>query len=349
MKKLCWITQSGAGLGPDGKLFATMASTRYRVVIPVLHLQKQGYESIIFNKTEAFEKADQCLTSDIIVFSKSYRDDNLAMAMVAKKQGIKIVFDICDYYFDNNDFARTYIGLIKLADLVICNSEEMEKSVQQYEPQATCVITDPYESDELKPHFQPGERLQLGWYGFPKSLDGLLEQLNPLLALSKEVPLDLHVTTTDAPIIIKTFEDIKTQLPPQFSMHFSPWSPQVQDEIMRMSDIIFIPSPMNERKIVKSPNRLIEALRYGKAVVASPLPCYLPFNEFAYVGEDLMQGIRDTLKEPDGVEARIAKGQDYIRERFAPGVIGEQWKHAIESVYAPARSNNNLTQGQAAL
>lgn len=347
-KKLCWITQSGAGVGPDGKLFASMASTRYRVVIPVLELHKDGYESDIFNKTEAFEKADKCLTSDIIVFSKSYRDDNVAMALVAKKQGIKIVFDICDYYFDNNDFARTYIGLIKLADLVICNSDEMEKSVQQYEPKASCVITDPYESVELKPHFQPGERIVIGWYGFPKSLDGLLEQINPLLQLSNEIPIDLHVTTTDAPIIIKTFQDIKNQLPPRFNLHYSPWSPEAQDEIMKKADIIFIPSPMNERKIVKSPNRLIEALRYGKAVVASPLPCYLPFGEFAFVCEDLMQGIRDTLKDSAAVEARIAKGQDYIRERFAPSLIGQQWKAAIESLYAP-QNEIPQTQGQAAL
>ncbi len=330
--KLCWITQGGATQGPNGKPYSTLASTRYRVLIPALELQHHGYQSSIMNKDEAFQRAELCLTSQVIIFSKSYKEENIAMALVARQQGIKIILDICDNHFSTPQYARSYIGLIKLADLVTCNTEAMAEQTLPFEPRETRVIPDPYESPSLSPKFSPGEKLVLGWYGFPSSIDGLLEHLDGLVQLSKGMPLELQVTTSFGQGIAELLEGIQEKLPASLTLNALDWNPEVQDGVMKAADIILIPSPMNERKVVKSANRMIEALRYGKAVVASPLPCYQPFSHFAYVGDDIVGGIRQTLAERESVEARIAEGQIYIQKHFSPAIIGRKWKQALESI-----------------
>ena len=89
---------------------------------------------------------------------------------------------------------------------------------------------------------------------------------------------------------------------------------------------MLIPSAYrNPVKQAKSPNRLVAGLHGGRFVVAHPLPPYAPYGEFAWLGEDLCQGIDWAIRHPREVVERIARGQAFIDERHSPEAVARFW------------------------
>src|SRR5256886_17475527 len=58
--------------------------------------------------------------------------------------------------------------------------------------------------------------------------------------------------------------------------------------------------------------RLSAALHAGRFPVCHPSPYYGALGEFAWVGDDLAEGIRWALTHPEEVLARLGRAQDYV-------------------------------------
>jgi glycosyltransferase involved in cell wall biosynthesis len=102
---------------------------------------------------------------------------------------------------------------------------------------------------------------------------------------------------------------------------------------LRDCDLCVIPVDVaNRAKSVKSANRLVEALRAGRFVVASPLPAYREFSESALVGEDIAQGIAWAVDHPAEVAARIRAGQLMVEQYYSPAAIAQQWLQTLASL-----------------
>jgi hypothetical protein len=118
----------------------------------------------------------------------------------------------------------------------------------------------------------------------------------------------------------------RTREDSRLRVQFVPWSPLVMDAAIAASDLVLIPSDYrNPVKQAKSPNRLVAGLHGGRFVVAHPLPPYAPYGEFAWLGEDLCQGIDWAIRNPRPVVERIARGQAHIDERHSPESVARFW------------------------
>ena len=84
--------------------------------------------------------------------------------------------------------------------------------------------------------------------------------------------------------------------------------------------------------MVKSPNRLVEAIRAGRLTVAQPLPSYLPLADGAFVVGRLSEGLRQAVADPAATEARVRVGQDRVEALHAPAVAARQWAEALAAV-----------------
>ena len=72
-------------------------------------------------------------------------------------------------------------------------------------------------------------------------------------------------------------------------------------------------------------SRLIAALRAGRFPVCHPSPGYEALSEFAWVGNDLAEGIRWALSHPEDVLERLGRAQDYVARVHAPAAVARDW------------------------
>lgn len=204
------------------------------------------------------------------------------------------IYDVCDDHFDHEDMGEYYRRHCELADLITCNSEVMKGIIKAKTGRDAFVIREPYEHPEHPAGIAP----RLFWYGHKSNFPDLErvapELKHPLLAMS------------NYPGCVE-------------------WSMEAFDEVMRQDCIVVIPVG---KSMAKSENRMVEAIRCGKYVCAEYLPSYEPFTTFFGLG-NIPEGIDRALANPPASIAKIKDAQEFIRDRYSPRTIAEQWLEVI--------------------
>ena len=280
-----------------------MASTRYRAIVPGKVLGRRGYHVIAGEPDPNF---------DVFVFSKHFNPVDPETATVLKQKGKTIIYDVCDYHFEGKHRDH-YLRMCDLAHVVTCTTEQMREYIKEFTDRDAEVIPDPVEFPVAKPRFDPEDPVRLFWYGNLANLD-TLEPIIPQIE-----GLTLTVVTN------RELEFNRTG-----STYCRAWSPKAMFEGYLNSDIVIVPTINdNRRKLVKSHNRVSEAIRQGHYVCAGPLPSYEQFAPWMYIG-DIRKGIDWALEHPDQVRENIATAQDYVADHFDPEVIGSRWEETIK-------------------
>jgi hypothetical protein len=274
-------------------------------MIPARELKRLGHEAIISPWPR--------ISEDVYCFSKHFNSGDYFSVRGIKEVGKKTVFHCCDNHFDN-EHADHYRRMLETVDVVIASTEEMASVIKVETGRDATIIYDSYEFDEKEPSFEPNGPLKLLWFGHPSNLNSLLAiwpklNDNVMIVTAKEVQGKIKMDGEAVPIVAYSEENLLKALD--------------------MCDAVIIPSEMGARQKVKSPNRLIEAVRRGKYVLADSLPSYMPFDKWMWLG-DIPKGIEMLkLQEKDTIEGRIRDAQAYIRETHDPELIGKQWEEVL--------------------
>jgi hypothetical protein len=145
-----------------------------------------------------------------------------------------MIMDVCDDHFENVNRTH-YLLACKVADVVTCNSLEMQKVIKKHTDRDAVVIDDPYEDEELPP--TPGKGCL--WFGHRSNLPDLI-------ALG-EIPYPVKVISN------------------------ANYSVSALDSALKKCRCTIIPTG---EKQAKSANRAIRSIRYGKYPVCGPLPAH---------------------------------------------------------------------------
>lgn len=271
-------------LGPQ------MASFRYRTQAPVEQLKKLGWNAEV-NNGEA----------DIVVFSKPLPED-VESAKKLKAEGAKIVVDICDDHFADQE-SSTYRELVKVADGIVCGSTVMRGRIFDYVQRDSVAITDPYEFPESEPHADGDYYL---WFGHQRNFP----ELAAVTGIMGNRKLRVVCGPKPAPQVI-------------------PWSPENLAKAFAVSNIVVLPTQRGAE--YKSPNRLINTIRAGCFPVCMTHPAYLDFKHLVWVGH-FPTGLRWAEAFRGDLNGLVKEAQDYIRERYSPETIGAQWAAYLQSL-----------------
>jgi hypothetical protein len=239
--------------------------------------------------------------ADVVVFSKPIRE-TLPLAEKAKKDGAKIVVDFADDHFTDIE-AETYRQFAGIGDAFVTASPVMRGRLYDYIKKDSAVIPDPYEFPESEPHANGDNFL---WFGHIRNFSELTKATN-FLGDRK-----LRVVTG-----------------PKEIPNTIPWSMPNLAQAFSLSNIVILPTKVGAE--YKSPNRLLNSLRAGCFVVAMDHPAYKEFRDFAWVG-NFPTGLKwaDAFKE--SLDERVQAGQDYIRDKYSPEAIGQQWASFLEAL-----------------
>ena len=193
------------------------------------------------------------------------------------------------------------------------------------------VISDPYEGPAGAPNFAPATGgLRLVWFGHVNNLQELFDQLDALAKFGRHAPLSLTVVSQRIDGIDAAFQQANEKFNGALSIHFTPWSLDATWAALADCDLVIIPSIDNDIKKAKSPNRIVEALRNGRFVVANPVTAYEDYGDFIHIDPDIASGLRWTMDNRDIIEARIQKGQEFINGRHSPEAIAADWLEVLK-------------------
>lgn len=339
-KRLIWLT-AGTIKNLDGRQTSELASARYRVIAPCQGLAELGWQSEIVN-----EELSQVMggwgsavpkVGDTLIVSKVFGEHALKLANDAKSRGANIIVDFCDNFLEHPKRGPLQHQLLKVADKVIAASEGMADAIKKQGYQVNAVISDPVEMSRGEPRFAPNNTLQLLWFGHSVNIDTLKEFLPSLAEYANEQPLHLTVVTT----LPNGQSDLNKITPAGLSVSYIPWSTEATQKAIADSDIVIIPVLTSQFKVAKSPNRLLEPLWAGRMVIAGPLPAYLPFADSAWVGENLIEGLRYAVANPVDIVSRIILGQQQIAQHDAREHIAQSWHKIILRDYEESTNHVN--------
>lgn len=274
----------------------TMASHRYRCIIPGQELANMGAEYEI-----SIGLPEKGMVN---VYTKHFNRDSML-------EGIKEtggVFDVCDDHFNTPELAEYYKQMCLDADVVTCNSTLMAKAIQAEVGRDAIVIDDPYEFPEIEPKIFD---LSMGlWFGSKVNLSAL-----------KDVELDCDLE------VVSGFDA------PGRNGHVrqTPWSWRAMEIAFKRNEFAIFPTAGKTRKVeAKSKNRVINAIRGGLLCFCHPTGDYDELDQYCVIGDDLLEEIRKVRDlasvNPTAVMEMVKSGQEYIKERYSPQTLAKKWK-----------------------
>lgn len=270
------------------------ASQRYRCEIPMRELIAMG-EDVKLG------------VGDVTIFPKHFNHNDAKVAERLKKDGRKVIFDICDDHF-KSEYRDYYMRICAVADAIVVPTDMMRKRVAEETGKIAKVIPDPYEFPQAKVNF-PNEGKNVLWFGHDSNLK----------ALTSLPPIDNILIVTTPP-----FGHV-------------PWSKANMLNAFAWADVVVLPVGEGETKLVKSANRMVEAIRQGKFVVANPLPSYEGFGMFL---GDIHEGLEWFRKNLDEAKHRVASAQLRVEQMHNPRRIGLMWKEVIHGALDVQRPEN---------
>lgn len=264
----------------------------------------------------------------------------------------RVVFSIADDHFDDPDFRAFYAAALPECRAVTTVSPLLAETLRKLTSRPVHISPEPSEGERGAPQAfvarKPPRplawlaqrigvssdlwRVRLLWFGYPANLPPLLELIPALEALAHRHPLLLTCVTRPVAEIEALTTEARTRKSSALRVQFIAWNPLAMPHLIEAHDVVLIPSAYRDPvKQAKSPNRLVAGLHGGRFVVAHPLPAYAPYAEFAWIGEDLCQGVEWAIRHPREVVERIARGQAYLDEKHSSEAVARFWLDVLDS------------------
>jgi glycosyltransferase involved in cell wall biosynthesis len=162
-------------------------------------------------------------------------------------------------------------------------------------------------------------------------MPGLMKALPALAEAGGQFPMDLRIVTAGVDGIERYCEKFNRESSSALSLQYASWSSDETWRSLMATDIVVIPALLDEQwTLAKSPNRIIEALWAGRFVVAHPIPSYLEFKDWAWLGAHLAEGVAWVMHNQESIPERIAAAQHHIAAAYSPASIAAQWEQILE-------------------
>lgn len=216
------------------------------------------------------------------------------------------VYDVVNDHFTGK-LAEHYLTMCDNAAQVTCASESMAATIKLHTGRTATVIDDPWENEESPPACDGRALL---WFGHSANISSLIAEIEKL-------------GSTDATLMICT------NYPHQ---HMIKWTPESERKWLKECSAVLVTG----NNAGASANRIVKALRAGRFVITpGGVPAWEALKDYIWIG-DVRDGIEWAFSHRKEACAKIAAGQTYVKERYSPQRIGQQWRALFCSTWEQA-------------
>jgi hypothetical protein len=309
------------------------AGSRLRAFIPIRVLSSRGLNCALYNSPG---------DADIVIFQKTYTEQDISLAKDLRSSGKKVVLDLCDNHFYNPDDipwmterAQRLSRMIDVCHAVIVSSTELRRYVEH---PAVFFVNDAVEDVKQNPlrrwlsrlnssQRSPG-KFSLVWFGNSGSemprfgMADIQKVIDPLNNIDSDTPLILNVISDSQALFEKYTASAK------FETRFHTWRRENFSSLLSQNDVCIIPISLNPFTACKTANRVIVSLLCGVPVVADVIPSYNEFLPFIASG-DWKFNIASTLK---GSKDKVSKGIEYIHQHYNDERVVNEWNAVFKNL-----------------
>ena len=149
--------------------------------------------------------------------------------------------------------------------------------------------------------------------------------INELPNLNKsQLPINLSLITN---FTEKIEENINIKNLKNINIKLIKWNSNSNNEIVK-SEIVILPIPKDNKRLVKSSNRTIDSLNLGRFTIMSDVVQFKEFNDFVYAG-NIVDGLTWASRNTEKAKKKTIKGQKYVSKNYSLEAICEKWKKII--------------------
>ena len=296
---------------------------------------------------------------DVVVLHKYYDDSAYEQVQRWKSSGTRVIFDICDNRLYNphhlpewEQLGNQLKRMLAIADQVVASTETLSRALRAECPDIKDIkvigdalddlgtvpvdilsrVKVPLQTASVMARVRALRKnghtalLWFGNHGSPYAEGGMLD-LAPLRdameSLHRETPLSLTIVSNSSEKFDLSFSSWNI---PCF---YLPWHPLSFNKIAREHDISIIPIKNNDFTNCKTDNRVVTSLVHGLAVVANPIPSYLPYAQVAKIG-DIISGVRHYTASPDLRRQESTRGKALVEKTRDIQRIADQWQDLLQ-------------------
>ncbi|MCC7080722.1 MAG: methyltransferase domain-containing protein [Burkholderiales bacterium] len=341
-------TDEPARVLPGAEMFSELASLRLRTIPiaralaaarpvyflpPALLAQESTLDALARADTLVIAKFS---TGDLIKQPESF--EILLEWLPEVKAGTRLIADFSDNYAGYNEQYRTellvrYQRTLAQHCTLIVSCEALRRELLPHARHGIHVVEDPFESPQPRPpRLTMRDPVHLCWFGSigDPNLETTVEGLSRALAGLGERRAQLAFVTHETRRGMAATIGARLAAQHRVVTTFVPWSLAATWQAIDECDLVILPQDHRDPwGRVKSHNRLVETIRGGRLAIASPIPSYLELASYAWIGEDLAQGVDWALSNPQAALERIRAGQIHVSSRFAPERIVNEWQRLL--------------------
>lgn len=273
-----------------------LASYRYRIAIPGRNLQGLGVDLVSIAQTN---DVDALLVSKHRHVDGEVSDQTPIYRHIfrAASRGQRIVFDICDDHFDG-PYRDYYMRVCEVANVVVASTATLAAVIEQETGRQAVVIEDPYEWAEVVPRHRGGNGVF--WFGHLNNAPAFADEMHRLAEWRV-------YAVSNAPGCV-------------------PYSAEAMQVGFDACDAVILPMLADRRWQCKGANRMVEAIRQGRYVVAHRTPAYDGLG--MWIG-DIVEGLEWARSHPQRAMEAVRHAQEIVRTRFDPSRIAGQWREVF--------------------
>lgn len=334
--KIAWIAAATDFEPGSGNLQSTIASVRYRVIMPAGALRATGHDVTVgvYTPGQLQEAQAAIRGADVLVFRRNYENPALAEQLMAEAvaAGKPAIFDLSDDRLDGR-VGPHLRNMIVGAHAVVTMSPSLRDRVVSEFGKAAVFVGDPVEGPRGEARWSPlAGRCKALWFGHPVNLPSLYEAFPALVAAGKAHPMELRIVTERVEGIERDCKSFNARHRDALALRFVAWSLEETWRSLDWADVVLIPAIAGHpRSAAKSANRMAESLWAGRFVVANPVPSYREFADWAWVGDDLAQGIDWLFAHADQIPDRIRSAQAHVAENYSAVHFAQSWLQVFEA------------------
>jgi glycosyltransferase involved in cell wall biosynthesis len=332
-----------------------LASARYRGLIPVAQMQKDGVRAEACTVMDLF-RPDFDTRLDLLVLHQPKHDILLLANVISvlldklekiRKDGGRIVIDVSDFKFTPEfhqsmakalgaDKAQTYRSILdaifQRCDAVTAPTAALAELMRQALRNARPVfeVDDVVEVAHQPARFAapvPGQPVKLLWFGFLTAHVAALRQLvfDDLPKLRAQLPCTLTLSCEPLPTA-ESQHLFGPGGPAAAGVIAEHWSVPALEQALAACDMVVLPFDAGSMLSKgKSNNRALQALVAGRYVVAHPLESYLALGDYIGLDASIAQGVLTALADPAATLKRLQAGQAFVEAQYSPAAIAARW------------------------
>ena len=261
---------------------------------------------------------------NVIIFGKCFNSNIINLAIEAKKRNIKIISCFNDWHFKpktSKQEKQFYLNnlLAQNSDHIVVKSLEAGKIIKKNTGLSFNIIGDCLRYSSLEISNNNTKDSKLLWFGSSSNHDTLFMGLNEIE--NNKINSKIFIVTN---LSQKLVDELNKNNYKYIKASLIPFSEVNLIKAVNETSMIIMPLIEDHIRFVKSSNRILDSLNFGKFVIKSKTSYHTELDQYCFVG-NIGEGINWYFDNYDIAIEKVKNGKKFVQNNYSLHAIGNQW------------------------